>query len=148
MSPACLCAACPAQVSLTSKRAAKSSAAGEGVSWISGWGSDAQVKCYQASANAARLGRLRDTQKECSADLGRDFSSLWGAVPGECNPFLTGSLPQGVELCAVGFLPYGSQRGHTVRLCWGGCAFSKDALSTPWSHPVKKHPPGNMGVAL
>lgn len=115
MSPACLCAACPAQVSLTSERVAESSAAGEGGSWVSGWGGDAQG----VSANAARLGRLRDTQRECSADLGRGFSTLQGAVPGECSPFLAGSLTWGVGLCAGGSLSCGWQRGHTVvrRMC-------------------------------
>lgn len=51
MSPGSLCAAYPAQVSLTAKRVAKSSAAGEGrelSQWLGRWCSRCQCKCCQA----------------------------------------------------------------------------------------------------
>lgn len=52
---------------------------------MNGQGGDAQG----VSANADRLGRLRQTRRGCSADRTDDFSWL---DAGEYDPFLTSSL--------------------------------------------------------
>lgn len=124
MSPGCLCAACPAQVSLTSKRVAKSSAAGarELCQWLGRWCSRCQCKCCQP-------GKAQGQQRKSSADL---RGSPWWVQPlPNWFPYLRSEV-----LCSGAL-----KRGHTVRLWWGGCAFSEDTLEHPLITSCEGTPP-------